>query len=359
MLEPAEDPDFPRPVAGRPDRNPGGRLLLVGARGQVRRLARRLEREGPWSGLPIVGFVDVNGRGRQLVVHPQSQPVPVLGRLDRLAEVVRRSGATDLVVALSAKPAVRLRPEIHHLASADVRVHWVVEDDLAESTTSQPSSSAPISPSLPAPWPLRAHRWAKRGLDLLGAVLGLIILAPLFVGVGLAIYLTDGWPIFYSQERVGQRGRTFRIWKFRSMRRDAESETGPIWAEDHDRRCTRVGRWLRRTNIDELPQLFNILLGQMSLVGPRPERPIFVEKFQEEHDDYEYRHAVPVGMTGWAQVHGWRGRTSLRKRIQYDLDYIHRWSFWLDLQILLMTIQHVAQGKTSWGQKSKPRRPDA
>lgn len=286
--------------------------------------------------------------------------MPVLGRLDRLAEVVRRSGATDLVVALSARPAIRLRPEIHHMASAgaDVRVHWVADDDRPDPTTARTAENAPVSPTHPAPWPLRAHRLAKRGLDLLGAVLGLLVLSPLFLFVAVAILISDGWPIFYSQERIGHRGRPFRIWKFRSMRCDAESETGPIWAENHDRRCTRIGDWLRQTNIDELPQLFNILLGQMSLVGPRPERPIFVQQFQAEHGGYDLRHAVPVGMTGWAQVHGWRGRTSLRKRIQYDLDYIHRWSFWLDLQILLMTVQHVFQGRTSWGQKSKPRRPE-
>jgi lipopolysaccharide/colanic/teichoic acid biosynthesis glycosyltransferase len=136
--------------------------------------------------------------------------------------------------------------------------------------------------------------------------------------------------------------------KFRSMRRDAEGETGPIWASNHDVRCTPIGAWLRRTNIDELPQLVNVFRGEMSLVGPRPERPVFVERFRTTVPDYDLRHAVPGGMTGWAQVHGWRGRTSLRKRIQYDLDYIQRWSFWFDLRVLLMTVQHVVWGKTSW-----------
>lgn len=318
-------------------------------------MARRLEGHGPWSGLPIVGFVDVSGRGRQLVVHPRSQPVPVLGRLDRLAEVVRRSRATDVLVALSGRPAVRLRPKIRDMAGheAAVRVHWVADEE-PRAAAPTPGGPGPVAPSHPAPWALRAHRVAKRLLDVVGAAIGLLVLAPLFAAVAVAILATDGGPVFYSQERVGQRGRTFRIWKFRSMRRDAESETGPIWAEDHDRRCTKVGDWLRHTNIDELPQLVNVLLGHMSLVGPRPERPVFVQRFQAEHDDYDFRHAVPVGMTGWAQVHGWRGRTSLRKRIQYDLDYIHRWSFWLDVQILFMTVQHVLYAKTSWGPKSRP-----
>jgi len=185
-------------------------------------------------------------------------------------------------------------------------------------------------------------------MDISIAATSLVVLAPLLMLVGVAVLISSGRPIFYTQDRVGQGGRRFRIIKFRSMRCDAECETGPIWAFDHDTRCTRLGDWLRHTNIDELPQLLNILRGDMSLVGPRPERPTFVEHFRQTIPDYDLRHAVQGGMTGWAQVHGWRGRTSLRKRIQYDLDYIERWSFWLDVRILFMTIQHVFWGKTSW-----------
>jgi undecaprenyl-phosphate glucose phosphotransferase len=172
--------------------------------------------------------------------------------------------------------------------------------------------------------------------------------------VAVSILVTSGRPIFYTQDRVGQGGRLFRIVKFRSMKCDAESETGPIWASDHDKRCTRIGDWLRHSNIDELPQLWNVLTGDMSLVGPRPERPSFVHEFRQTIPKYDLRHAVPGGMTGWAQVHGWRGRTSLRKRIQYDLDYIERWSLGLDMRILLMTVQHVLWGKTSWNESKRP-----
>jgi exopolysaccharide biosynthesis polyprenyl glycosylphosphotransferase len=191
-------------------------------------------------------------------------------------------------------------------------------------------------------------RLAKRLLDVAVATTLLVLLAPLFALVAIAILMSSGRPIFFLQDRIGQGGRLFRMIKFRSMRCDAERETGPIWASDHDARCTPIGDWLRHTNIDELPQLVNVVRGEMSLVGPRPERLIFVEEFRPTIPDYDLRHAVPGGMTGWAQVHGWRGRTSLRKRIQYDLDYIHRWSIGLDLRILLMTVQHVFWGKTSW-----------
>jgi exopolysaccharide biosynthesis polyprenyl glycosylphosphotransferase len=203
---------------------------------------------------------------------------------------------------------------------------------------------------------LLAARFTKRFIDSLLAIIGLALLAPLFAVAALTILVTAGRPIFYTQDRVGQGGRLFRMIKFRSMRCDAERETGPIWASDHDTRCTPIGELLRRTNIDELPQLINVVRGEMSLVGPRPERPSFVAEFTDTVPDYNLRHAVKGGMTGWAQVHGWRGRTSLRKRVQYDLDYIKRWSLALDLRILLMTVQHVCWGKTSWNESKKSRR---
>lgn len=339
----------------RPPAPGEGRLLLVGGRRRVRLLARCLG-QGRFSGVPVVGFVDLSGRGRQLVVHPRNEPVPILGTIDRLAELIDSSGATDLVIALSGRPARRLMPALSDLsnASGDVRVHWV-QDVLAPSEDDALDTD-PLWTVQRRSWPERLGRFAKRMTDVIGAGLGLLLLSPLFLVVSCLILITSGRPIFYTQERVGQGGRRFRIVKFRSMGLDAETRTGPIWATNRDDRCTRIGEWLRHTNIDELPQLFNVLTGDMSLVGPRPERPMFVEKFLSEVPDYQFRHAVPVGMTGWAQVHGWRGRTSLRKRVQYDLDYIGRWSFWLDLRVLLMTVQHVVYGKTRWTTTPKPKR---
>jgi exopolysaccharide biosynthesis polyprenyl glycosylphosphotransferase len=355
MQNPPEPSDPARP------RSSGRRLLILGDRRAGRRVARFLS-EGSWTGLPVVGFIDSGhegysgrrARGRQLAVHPQSDPVPVLGQVDRLAEWVDRVGATDLVVTLSGRPARRVRPQVDHLNRTEVRVHWIAEP------RSRPRSNRPPAPPSPhkPPWPWRGDRIAKRAADVLGSAIGLVLLAPLFAVVAIVILATSGRPVFYTQERVGQGGRIFRIIKFRSMRRDAEGSTGPIWASNHDDRCTGIGEWLRHTNIDELPQLFNVLLGQMSLVGPRPERPVFVDHFKAAMPDYDLRHAVPGGMTGWAQVHGWRGRTSLRKRLQYDLDYIHRWTFWFDFKVLVMTVQHVLWRKTSWSPPRKARRAD-
>ncbi|HEY1066386.1 MAG TPA: sugar transferase, partial [Pirellulales bacterium] len=145
-------------------------------------------------------------------------------------------------------------------------------------------------------------------------------------------------PIFFSQSRVGWRGRTFEMYKFRTMRVDAESRTGPVWARRNDDRCTPIGAFLRKWSLDELPQLFNVLRGDMSLVGPRPERPVFVEKFSEQLPAYKWRHQAPVGVTGWAQVNGWRGNTSLRRRLEHDLYYVNHGSLWLDFKILVMTL---------------------
>jgi exopolysaccharide biosynthesis polyprenyl glycosylphosphotransferase len=352
------------------------RILLVGSRRDARRLHREVE-QATGRSVRILGFVDSRHRalpgprlrGRRVAVDAQTQPIPVLGGLDRLEHAIDRTRATDLVVAASGGKRRRLAPRLTRLSRPGVRVHWISLEGGRGRPDSRPGARVDVGaprdhaggPHLLERIALRARefdgpRLAKRALDVLGASLGLLLLSPVLLAVALAIYLTSGRPIFYNQERIGQGGRRFRILKFRSMRTDAERETGPIWASDHDSRCTRIGDWLRHSNVDEFPQLFNVLFGQMSLVGPRPERPVFVEQFSGSLPDYDLRHAVPCGMTGWAQVHGWRGRTSLRKRIQYDLDYIERWSFWLDVRILFMTFQHVVWGKTSWNE-SRPKRP--
>jgi exopolysaccharide biosynthesis polyprenyl glycosylphosphotransferase len=156
--------------------------------------------------------------------------------------------------------------------------------------------------------------------------------------VAIIVKLTSKGPIFYQQERMGLDGTTFHMWKFRSMRVDAEEKTGAVWATENDDRRTMIGKILRSTSIDELPQLWNVWRGQMSLVGPRPERPVFVDKFRYEIPNYMLRHRVKTGITGWAQVNGWRGDTSLEKRIECDIFYIRNWSLWLDFKILLITV---------------------
>jgi Undecaprenyl-phosphate glucose phosphotransferase len=180
--------------------------------------------------------------------------------------------------------------------------------------------------------------WIKRALDVVLASLALILFAPLMLVIAILIKLTSKGPILYAQERMGLDGRTFQMLKFRSMRVDAEEVGGARWATAGDERRTPIGAILRKTSLDELPQLWNVLRGDMSLVGPRPERPVFVNQFRSRIPHYMLRHKVKSGITGWAQVNGWRGDTSLVRRIECDLFYIRNWSLALDLKILTMTL---------------------
>jgi exopolysaccharide biosynthesis polyprenyl glycosylphosphotransferase len=183
-------------------------------------------------------------------------------------------------------------------------------------------------------------RFVKRAFDLVVAGLAFLFFLPVMLAISVAIWLEDRRPIFYRQTRMGLDGRPFAMVKFRSMRLGAEEATGAVWAEKDDPRRTRVGRFIRAWSLDELPQLWNVLVGEMSVIGPRPERPEFVEQFRAEFPHYMLRHKVRAGMTGWAQVHGWRGNTSIRMRIEHDLYYIENWSLLLDLKILMLTVLH-------------------
>jgi exopolysaccharide biosynthesis polyprenyl glycosylphosphotransferase len=183
-----------------------------------------------------------------------------------------------------------------------------------------------------------SDRAVKRVGDVLGALAFLIVFSPFYLLIALAVKATSKGPIFFSQERVGADGTRFAIFKFRTMRTDAEKTTGPVWAVENDSRTTPLGKWLRRTSLDETPQFWNVLLGDMSLVGPRPERPEFVEQFRREIPKYMLRHKMKSGITGWAQINGWRGNTSLNERIKHDLYYIGHWSHLFDVKILCLTL---------------------
>jgi len=182
------------------------------------------------------------------------------------------------------------------------------------------------------------HALLKRALDLAVGGTALIIVSPLMTLIALGIKMTSSGPVFYRQERMGLDGRHFQMLKFRTMIHDAEKLTGPTWAVENDPRVTALGRWLRRLSLDELPQLFNVIRGEMSLVGPRPERPPLINEFRKSIPKYMLRQKVKAGMTGWAQINGWRGNTSLEARVQHDLDYIEHWSIWRDIKILARTV---------------------
>ncbi|MEN9809072.1 MAG: hypothetical protein RLZZ488_639 [Pseudomonadota bacterium] len=180
-------------------------------------------------------------------------------------------------------------------------------------------------------------RLLKRGFDIAFSLAVLVLLCPVYLLCAIAVRLSSPGPVFYKQERMGLDGKTFYCLKFRGMRVDAEHQSGPVWASKNDDRVTKVGAFLRKSSLDEIPQFWNVLRGEMSVVGPRPERPYFVDQFRHNLPGYMLRHKVKAGITGWAQINGWRGNTSLEKRIECDLWYIQNWSLWLDLKICALT----------------------
>jgi len=188
----------------------------------------------------------------------------------------------------------------------------------------------------------------KRVFDFVFSLAVLVALWPFLLVLAAAVRATSPGPVFYRQERMGLDGQRFHMLKFRTMRADAETGSGPVWADPADARRTRLGTFLRRFSLDELPQFINVIRGEMSVVGPRPERPVFVERFRQTVPGYMLRHKVKSGITGWAQVNGLRGNTSLEKRIQYDLEYIERWSLWLDLKIIVMTVARVLVDRNAY-----------
>jgi exopolysaccharide biosynthesis polyprenyl glycosylphosphotransferase len=310
-------------------------VIVVGAGRLAEEIVERI-RAHPEAGLRVVGVVADAGRGGR----QQLAGVPIRGGLSQLKQVLRAGERIDQVIlALPQSESHQLEKVLSDLDDEIVSVKLapdlpqiVTLRNTIESLDGLPVIGLRESPML---------GWAavqKRLFDL--AVTGVVALPALALGlaVALAIRLTNGRPVFYSQERTGLDGRVFRMLKFRTMREDAERETGPVWSELDDPRRTRLGAWLRRTNLDELPQLWNVLRGDMSLVGPRPERPVFIEQFRRQIPGYMLRHKVKAGLTGWAQVHGWRGDTSLHERVEHDLYYVQHWSLGLDLRILLMTL---------------------
>ncbi len=307
-----------------------GRVVIVGA-GRTGRLVAKTIQNNRWTGLEAVGFIDRPGK-------KESSLLPRLGEINRIEQIVAEHDIDHVFVALplsrySELPKVyqalsrltvevQLVPDVPNAAGMKIRMAEV--DNVAFLGLRQNPHYG---------WP----RAAKRGMDLVLGSLALVLLAPLMAALAVAVKVSSRGPILYRQTRLGKNGRPFNMLKFRSMRVDAERETGPVWARQRDNRCTPLGRFLRRWSLDELPQLFNVLLGDMSLVGPRPERMVFVERFRQKIPDYAHRHLVKAGITGWAQVQGWRGNTSLRHRLRCDLWYISHWSLGLDLRILLMT----------------------
>jgi Undecaprenyl-phosphate glucose phosphotransferase len=263
---------------------------------------------------------------------------PVIGTLRDLRGIIAERGVDQVLVALPSRSAHHL-PRIMEVC-ADTTVDVKVVPDVYQYATLfgglEEFGGLPVV-NLQSSGMLGINAIAKRAFDLVLSTLFLAILAPVMLLVALLVKLTSRGPALFRQERVGLDGRPFKMLKFRTMREGAEL-AGPRFAQPADPRTTSVGGFLRRTSLDELPQLFNVLIGNMSLVGPRPERPVFIDQFRRRIPRYQLRHMVKSGMTGWAQIHGLRGDTSIQKRVEYDLYYIEHWSLLLDLRILARTV---------------------
>lgn len=308
-------------------------VLVVGEGRLAEFLIRRIDDE-PELGLCIRGVaVPDESRAEQV------EGKPVVGHLRDITDAIRVSEANKVLIALSRQHSSQLDVVLSKINDDAIDIQIV--PDLHEYATIGCSvedfDGIPVVRLNESPL-LGWYALIKRLTDILVSGLALVALSPVFLLIALAIKATSKGPIFYSQIRMGLDGRTFPMYKFRSMRVDAEAATGAVWAKAGDDRRTPIGAFLRRTSLDELPQFWNVLVGNMSLVGPRPERPVFVSKFRHEIAHYMLRHKVKAGVTGWAQVNGWRGNTSLDQRILCDLHYIRNWSYGFDLKILLLTV---------------------
>ena len=312
------------------------RILIIGAGNLGKEIAYKLQAHREL-GFEAVGFLD-DDPGKS---GSQFFDVPVLGTLREVEEVLDEHRIDHVYIALPLEAHRKMLRVMQTVGKHCVEVK-LVPDVLQYATLKSSLEDLDGMPVINlSQVPLQGwSSLAKRAMDLAIAGSGLAFCSVfVFPWIALAIWLEDRGPIFYKQERMGLDGKSFMILKFRSMRVNAESTTGPVWATKGDSRRTTIGEFIRQWSIDELPQLWNVLRGDMSIIGPRPERPIFVQEFKHKIPDYMLRHRVKAGITGWAQVHGWRGNTSIRKRIQYDLYYIQNWSLTLDLKILWMTFR--------------------
>ncbi|HSP95253.1 MAG TPA: undecaprenyl-phosphate glucose phosphotransferase [Thermoanaerobaculia bacterium] len=311
-------------------------VLVVGA-GRLGRAVIDKLAEHPEAGLRAVAMLDDDPE----ILGTLYRGIPVAGATGEAATVVERLGVDTVFLALpldAHRTMLEVLKEVGRTV-ADVRVVPDLLQHITFRAGVEDLDGLPVVHLTQVP----LTGWmslVKRTVDLVASSAALAVLSPVFAAIALAIRREDRGPVFYRQRRMGLDGRPFEILKFRSMVPGAEDESGPTWASPGDPRRTRVGRFLRRWSLDELPQLVNVLRGEMSLVGPRPERPEFVREFKETFPQYMLRHRVRAGMTGWAQVHGWRGNTSLTKRIEYDLYYIENWTLSLDVKILWLTLRH-------------------
>ena len=318
-------------------------IVGVGRLGQI--TARTLSRNS-WTGIRVDYFISHH----QQTSRTRCLTHPVVGGVKELESILENRRVDAIYLAIPSAMSAQLPMILRRLErfAIDVRIvpdvhpRYLPQNMVISELEGMPILSYRESPMAGIGGVL------KRGLDIVGALMGILVFSPVMVLIAIAIRYTSDGPVLFKQQRVSLGGDTFSIWKFRTMRNFDDDVNGLLaldsnanedgWTSKDDPRITKLGAWLRRTSLDELPQLFNVLVGDMALVGPRPERPELIDRFREDWRGYMLRQQVKAGMTGWAQVNGLRGDTSLRKRLQYDLFYIRNWTLWFDIRILAMTV---------------------
>lgn len=310
------------------------RALIIGS-GDIGRMIAEVIGNAPHLGYALQGFLSDEER-----IGSTIDGLPVLGYQRDIARVVRTCRINEVLITLSGVPSHTVLDLV--AACEDLPVAIKIYPDTFQIITNNEVSlgdleGLPLLSIKSSPLDQQLNRLLKRGLDIIGAGFGLIFLSPLMVAVALLVRLESSGAVIFVQQRVGVNGQPFDMFKFRSMRVGAES-SGPGWTRPNDERRTRLGSFIRRYSIDELPQFINVLLGEMSLVGPRPEQPHFVEQFRRQIPRYMGRHKEKAGLTGWAQVNGLRGDTSIEERTRYDLYYVENWSLLFDIKIIVRTV---------------------
>lgn len=313
------------------------RVAIVGWTARLERVLNTMKAGmGPF--MEFLGFFSVSGNPREEMA--TGAGIPWRGAVADLERVVHEEGISTLLVDEATLSAEELRQiaEVCSRNLIDLRILASGFDVLTTRLEVETYAGVPVMGVSNLPLERFSNRFVKRAVDIVGATVGLILSAPIILVCGILIYIESPGPIFYVQQRVTRNRRLFNMIKLRSMRLDAEAKSGPVWTSKDDPRRLKIGAFMRRFNLDETPQFWNVLKGEMSLVGPRPERPEFVEVFSQTVRHYNLRHTCKAGMSGWAAVHGLRGDTSLVDRLEYDLYYIENWNLLLDFKVMVMTL---------------------
>ena len=308
-------------------------LIFVGYSGAAEAFVDRILANPQW-GYKICGILDDNKE-----LGYTYRGIAVLGPTDDLEAILENNRLDEIALTLALREYYKLKRIVAICEKSGVHTKFVPDynDIIPTRPYTEDLLGLPVVNIRHVPLTNNFNMVCKRAMDIAGAIVAIIIFSPVMLVTAALVKTTSKGPLIYKQERVGLHNQTFQMYKFRSMEVQSAKSEKRAWTVRDDPRVTKVGRFIRKTSIDELPQLFNILKGDMSLVGPRPERPFFVEKFREEIPRYMVKHQVRPGLTGWAQINGYRGDTSIKKRIEYDLYYIENWTMGLDIKILFLT----------------------